>query len=293
MFPPKKILFATDFGPATDACVTFLLGLGQAFHVRAALLHVLKPWPPIPDLTSFVNDRLHQLSEQLMAKGIPVDKEWTSQGSVAGEIFDKAREWDADVILIGAGKILETGRFMPGTVSETVLEMAPQPVLAVHPTNAKDRVETILCPVDLSATSQRGLNAAIHLARGYRARLIVLSVIPETSWLSAVVSTGDLASPLARYRETWQNEFEKFIQSVDFSGVQWQREVREGAPYKEILAAARDHRADLISMASTGRTGLVRILMGSVARHIVQELPTSLLLVKEEELVRAAFASQI
>ena len=287
--PPKKILFAADFGPGTARASRAVVRLSQVFHTEVALLHVLKVWPPIPELEKLAQKRLHQLTDELVQQGVPVTNEWIAIGSSAGEIFKKAREWNADLVVIGAGKITETNRFSPGVVAETVLEMAPQPVLAIHPSAELEQIKTIVCPVDQSPTSGRGLNAAIHMARGCGARLIVLTVVPETSWISAVAGTGDVLSPIGQYRQAWRQDFGKFLASFDFTGVLWEAEVREGMPHRETVGVARHYPADLICMASTGRTGLVRVLIGSVARRVLQELPTSLLLVKEEELVRAAF----
>jgi nucleotide-binding universal stress UspA family protein len=286
--PPKKILFATDFGPNAARISRVVVRLSQVFHTEVALLHVLKVWPPIRELEKLAKQRLHQLTDELVEQGVPVVNEWIAIGSAAGEIFNRARTWDADLVLIGAGKITETSRFSPGVVAETVLEMAPQPVLAVHPNPQQEEINTIICPVDQSATSGRGLSAAINMARGCRARLIVFTVVPETSWITAVAGTGDLFSPMRQYQEAWRQEFEKFLTSFDFTGVRWEAVVREGMPHRETVTLAKDSQADLICMASTGRTGLGRVLMGSVARRVLQELPTSLLLVKEEELIRAA-----
>ncbi len=64
----------------------------------------------------------------------------------------------------------------------------------------------------------------------------------------------------------------------------WSKEVRSGVPHEEIVAAAEKHQANLIVMGSTGRTGLLRLLMGGVTRRVIQHLPCSLLTVKQEDL---------
>lgn len=65
----------------------------------------------------------------------------------------------------------------------------------------------------------------------------------------------------------------------------WCKEVRSGIPHEEIVAAAEKHQADLLVMGSTGRTALLRLLMGSVTRRVIQHLPCSLLTVKQEDLL--------
>ena len=55
------------------------------------------------------------------------------------------------------------------------------------------------------------------------------------------------------------------------------------------VAAAQEHEADVICMGSTGPTGFIRVLMGSVTRHVLQDLPCSLLTVKDEHLIEEPF----
>lgn len=54
-----------------------------------------------------------------------------------------------------------------------------------------------------------------------------------------------------------------------------------GSPVTEILAVAEDKRVDLIVMASHGRTGLSRLLMGSVAEGVMREAPCPVLVVRQ------------
>ena len=51
---------------------------------------------------------------------------------------------------------------------------------------------------------------------------------------------------------------------------EWKREFRQGSPHEQITAAARERGADLLVMGATGRTGLVRVLLGSVTRRVLR-----------------------
>lgn len=286
---PKSILLATDFGRASELATEAVIHLGRTFDARVGLLHVLEPM-----LTSTVDsqyytdlaqDRLREVSEEVGRHKVAVADVSVVKGSRAGEIFNKARELDANLVVVGAGKTSPLGRFSPGPVAETVLELASQPVLAVHPATPAPKFQKILCPVDHSPASGRGLHSAVYLSRACGSHLIVLSVVPEITWLSAAVKTGQMAGAADAHRRMWLEEYDLFLRSVDFAGVRWQKEVREGVPDREILGAAQEHQADLILMGSIGRTGLVRILMGSVTRHVLQDLPCALLIVKEKGFV--------
>jgi len=59
--------------------------------------------------------------------------------------------------------------------------------------------------------------------------------------------------------------------------------VLQGDPRETLIEVARTERADLVVVGSHGRTGLDRLLMGSVASHVVTHAPCSVLVVKEAE----------
>jgi nucleotide-binding universal stress UspA family protein len=68
--------------------------------------------------------------------------------------------------------------------------------------------------------------------------------------------------------------------------VSWQ--VRRGRPAEEIIAAARDGHADLIAMATHGRTGLGRLLFGSVAEDVLRHAPVPVFMIRQPATVETA-----
>jgi universal stress protein E len=113
----------------------------------------------------------------------------------------------------------------------------------------------------------------------------VLSVVPEVSWLTAAVETGELADAKVEYEHKWCEELETFLAGISFDGVSYRKELRSGVPHEQIVAAAKEYQADLIAMGATGRTGLVRVLLGSTTRRVLHDLPCSLLIVKQEDVI--------
>lgn len=203
-------------------------------------------------------------------------------GAPAQTIIDVAQEQNADLIVIGAGEQRGSAGFALGPIAETVIGHAPQPVLAVRPGDPELHFKKILCPVDQSRTSFRGLQNAVQLAKAIGSELFVLSVIPEVSWLTAAAETGVIIDARLEYSSEWTQEFEQFLQKVDFSDVAWKSEVRYGVPQEEIVAAAKELGSDLIIMGATGRTGLVQALLGSTTRRLMRVMPCSLLTVKQD-----------
>jgi nucleotide-binding universal stress UspA family protein len=147
--------------------------------------------------------------------------------------------------------------------------------------------------VDQSRTSFRGLQNAVRLAKAIGGELFVLSVIPEVSWLTAAVETGVLTDAKVEHATEWTQEFDQFIQKIDFSGVSWKSEVRFGVPHEQITAAAKELGSDLIVIGATGRTGLVQVLLGSTTRRLLRDLPCSLLTVKQDDVLEELFESDL
>jgi nucleotide-binding universal stress UspA family protein len=75
-------------------------------------------------------------------------------------------------------------------------------------------------------------------------------------------------------------------------GVDTSWAIRRGRPADEILAAARESGADLIAMATHGRTGLGRLLFGSVAEAVLRHAPVPVFMIREPHTVEAAPAAR-
>lgn len=284
----QSVLLATDYRPASQAAEQVLVRLASVFGSTVTLLHVLEPLPSWP--VALVEEReqaskpLREMVRWLTNQKVEVKESAIAIGSPAETIIRKAEEYNADLILIGAGDRSRFDRFTPGPVADAVLQHASLPVLAVYPGGRTLQFRKILCPVDHSSVSSRGLRNAIKLTRAFDAELVVLSVVPEVSWLTAHVSKRSLQEEaFDRYQRQWREDFDRFIANHSFDGVKWTREVRLGSPHQQILAAVEEHQADLIVMGSSGRAGVARVFMDSVTRRILQELPCSLLSVKNED----------
>jgi len=127
-------------------------------------------------------------------------------------------------------------------------------------------IHTVLHPTDFSERSRHALRLAGALARDYGARLVVLHAeLPPT------VVYGEGALPLdpeITYREA-REELNRL--TVPDGDVRAERRFEEGDPAGTILRVARELPADLIVMGTHGRTGLARLLMGSVAEQVVRK----------------------
>jgi len=138
-------------------------------------------------------------------------------------------------------------------------------------------IQTILCPVDFSDCSRLGFRLAGLLAQQQRARLIVLHV-KET--LGPIVAYGEA---MAYFQSP--DDLQKLQQllgrlQLTDSEVPVEHRLEEGDIVRQILWVADETRADLIVMGSHGRTGLQRLVLGSVAEQVIRKAHCPVVTVK-------------
>jgi nucleotide-binding universal stress UspA family protein len=145
-------------------------------------------------------------------------------------------------------------------------------------------IRTILHPTDFSEHAGYAFRLACALARDYGAKLVVLHVAEPPV---AVYGEGVIVPVYDPIHEELKVKLRK-IRAPNPEEVEVEHRMVEGDPPEEILAVAKEHSCDLIIMGTHGRTGLRRLLMGSVAEEVVRKALCPVLtirtpLVKEEE----------
>lgn len=288
----KSILVATNLTSANEQLIETVVNFSWSFGARLSVLHV-HPQDTLGMLDAYSQQLEAKLTEEIAQhfadEHAGVDEVAIETGPPAATILRKANEIDADLIALATGD----DSWRVGPIAQAIIEHASQPVLAVHPGQHHAKVQTLLCPVDTSNTSKRGLMNAVRLAKGFGAHLHVLSVLPEVSWLTAAEQSGQLAHARNAFAGQWVERLNQFLAEVDFEDVPWTQEIRKGRADEEICAMAHKRRADLIVMGTTGLTGAARILMGSTMRRVLHQLPCSLLTVKEEDVLSADYEAAI
>lgn len=134
------------------------------------------------------------------------------------------------------------------------------------------KLNTIVFPTDFSPASETALAVATAVARTTGARLVIVHVKHEPQPEEALEAAADPDSQaLARMLD----EIRPGDQAVPHT-----HRLLSGLAAEQILELAEQERADLIVMATHGRTGLARLLLGSVAEEVVRRAPCAVLTVK-------------
>jgi nucleotide-binding universal stress UspA family protein len=138
-------------------------------------------------------------------------------------------------------------------------------------------IQTILHPTDFSDNAANAFQLACMLARDYAAHLIVLHAAHRP--MDVLGGTQGIPPFPEEYGHAELEERLRRLQSP-YASVRIERRLLTGDPAREILRVSQDIPCDLIVMGTHGRTGLSRLLMGSVAEQVVRKASCPVITVK-------------
>lgn len=142
----------------------------------------------------------------------------------------------------------------------------------------------ILVPTDFSEFSDNALQHAVDIARQFKSRIYLLHVVGIVRICSADYC---LDNEMVNYIEKNSFEYSKEMMKKQIKktskteDIKFFTDVRKGVPYEEILEEQKAKKADLIVIASHGRTGLLGHFIGSVAEKVSRSAKCPVLLVRK------------
>lgn len=142
-------------------------------------------------------------------------------------------------------------------------------------------IASILCPVDFSEASNNAIRYASELARSMGSKVYLLNVVePRAMAADMALNYIPVEEELEKAAE---EDLQPILRQVLDAGITAQAEVMIGNPADVILQQAADWDVNLLIMGSHGKTGLSRLLMGSVAEAVVRRAACPVLIVKAKE----------
>ncbi|MBM3979691.1 MAG: universal stress protein [Planctomycetes bacterium] len=140
-------------------------------------------------------------------------------------------------------------------------------------------ITRILVPTDFSACALPAVRYGAELADKLSAELILLHVVPDSvlALPDAVMPNPAPTADLTALIDAGKQALANLIAAEKLTA---RAEVRIGSPAGEIVAAAGDLQADLVCIATHGRDGLARVILGSVAEQVVRHAPCPVLTVR-------------
>lgn len=187
-------------------------------------------------------------------------------GSPHRAIVDHAADVGADLIVMGTHGRTGLAHVALGSVTERVVRSASVPVMTVGPeAPATGTYDDVLVPTDGSEAAMAALPHTLAFASRYDATLHALSVVDVRGYgvgESMPGFVGDL-----------DEEHEAAVAAI----AEWApdghsvvTEIRRGVPHVEICSYVDDRDVDLVTMGTHGRSGLERLVLGSVTARVVR-----------------------
>jgi nucleotide-binding universal stress UspA family protein len=137
----------------------------------------------------------------------------------------------------------------------------------------------LLVPVDFSGQQARLVGHARELALAYGMTLTLLHVVERTGLPDVYGVLSEVPEPNVITERT-EEELEEQADALRARGVDVRVAVRHGHPVEETIDAAEALGADLLAIATHGRSGVRRMLMGSVAENVIRRAPCPVFTVK-------------
>lgn len=308
----RTILVALDGSPQAETVLPHAVAAARATNSTLTLLQVVASgrmlettiWPmgvPAGSMLDSAEERriAYAYLQTTASKHHDSGVEFATQvleGDPATEIIQRAQTGeDAGMIAMATHGRSGIGRWVFGSVAEKVLHGATVPLLLVHAPSdttpgpagrAPDGYKTILVPLDGSRFAEQALAEAMELAASSDATLLLVTVVPtleDIIYASGGMVPYWLSVDQEATAKAAQQEMDIVARRVQARGIRAQGIVARGWPAEEILCVAAKEHADLIVMATHGRTGFANFWLGSTAMKVIQRANRPVLLIRATE----------
>jgi nucleotide-binding universal stress UspA family protein len=237
------------------------------------------------DIRSAAGQDVANAAAQLARPGLTVETA-VLRGRPATAIGERARAMGADLIVVGSRGHGRIGSMLLGSVSSELVDHAPAPVLVARGTS----IDRILLAWDGSSCAARAAELLSAWPVFARSSVRVVSVADiEVPWWTGFPEPGspELMPTFVEAAEASRRHRDELVVSMADklreAGLNATGDRLEGDAATELLARAGATRTDLIVLGTHGRTGLARLLIGSVARNVLHHATCSVLIVRETD----------
>jgi len=269
-FSIRSILLATDGSEFSSGAIREAIRLAKDRGARLYIISVAQVNPVImgntPDVAEAIEkktmDILNEAKGKATNEGVEVETIFHEGEEPHDFIVDEAEKRSADVIVMGRRGLRGLKKLMMGSVTAMVIGHSKVPVFVV-PRAGELKFKSILVCTDGSEHSKKAVELAINLARACGSRLMAISVAKREELLDE--AKGILKDVTV---------------SAETEGVKVETITVIGTPYEAITTTAQIKDVDLIVIGTHGRTGLGKVLMGSVAERVIGLAHCAVLVVK-------------
>lgn len=276
---PNHIVLATDLAPRTDRAQDRAVTLARQWRAKLTFVYALEGAELSTDKVNapVAENARRRANRWLQAEvsntGDVLPRVVIDEGNAATVVLETAQREGADLIVTGVAGIGPLGQLLLGGTAAKLVAHARTPVLVVKKrgTSAYAR---IIVGTDLSDASVAALDIAMALFRPSQITLYHAFDMPYRGLIGdkAAYEAGARANALSETREFASRHFATSADSLNI-------EVGFGNAAASIAAYAAQTDADLVLAGTHGRTALFRVLLGSVALALVDDVPCDVMIV--------------
>ncbi|MDS0474439.1 universal stress protein [Natrinema sp. 1APR25-10V2] len=284
----ERILLPVDGSDVADAAAEAAVAIARRFDAELHVVHVLEFGERLPESENDAADEFARLGEEAVTRGteLAADAGVDATGTILEggrpvyrAVLEYADDHDVDCLVMGTYGRTGLDRFVLGSVAERLLRESPVPVVTVHEETVVDStIDSVLVPTDGSDCAAAAVDHAIELATATDAALHAVNVVDL-----GVFWDESAAVALDALEDAGERVTERVVERAGDAGVATaDAAVLTGTPHREILTYADEHDVDCIVMGTHGRSGLDRVLLGSVTERVVRHTDVPVVSVKDQ-----------
>ena len=305
--PLQTVLIGSSLEDESDQVVRAGLAVARAAGARVVLVHVAPIEPMLfgyeaglpPDFSrqqiEWREELLHQQIARLGIGEAELAGIAVQVGAPDRVLTALARTAGAGLIVVGATGSGPLAAELLGSTADRVLRKATCPVLLVRGELCVPP-RRVLAPVDLSTLSGDAFRCGLHLlSQLSKDEEVELRVVHALSFLDALAmqrQKGQISMEQVERRSAV--ELQRFIlENRPGSHCDLETAVLPGEARFEILRELAEHPVDLVVLGTHGRSGLDRLVLGSVAATVARKAPCSVLLISPEAALAEGIADAV
>ncbi len=261
----EKILVPTDFSEASENAAAFAADIARDTGADLYLLHVMEipthstnytfeEYQEVPEgvaLMKAAKERFKQFKEKPIFKGVNVVEAVQFERTYEN-IVQQAKKHDIDLIVMGSHGATGMKEMFVGSNTERVVRMAHCPVFTIKSSVKPDQIDQMVFASDFNPEIYSSFPRIKQLADLFNAKLHLLKVVTPNSFETSAKSKQEM--------EDFAKEFELKNYTVNIYNDEY---IEAG-----ILNFSESVNADLISLSTHGRRGLVHLINGSLAEDV-------------------------
>ena len=276
---PNCIVLATDLAPRTDRAQDRAVTLARGWRAKLAFVYAVDvagvPSDAVKEPAAEVaRRRAYRLMQAEVSNlGDVMPKVVIDEGNAAAVVLKAAQMEGADLLVTGTAGISPLGQLLPGGTTAKLVAEAMAPVLVVKK-RGKPPYNRIIVASDLSDASVAALETAMALFQPSQITLYHAFDMPYRGLIDDKVAyeAGTRANALNETRAFASRTLGPSADSLHI-------EAGYGDAARLITQYAAETEADVVLAGTHGRTGLFRVLLGSVALAFIDDVPCDVMIV--------------